>query len=227
MVTTADRRKRYVHISILLALVLCLVSPAYAGTIRHDFDDIRPHEVQQLSRAKKIGIGNWMVHRICDGIGPPGPAFIIFEDGLLKIMDGHCGMVSLTGIYRPESWTDYEVRTRIKVRNFGNVNLLVRAVQDRLGMSFSGNSYRISPVNPVDVRKWYSVRIVAEGDRVTFFLAGKKVSEQAASRASGGVAFVTTGAEFWLDYIEIIGDDILPVEPQGRLITCWAKLKQS
>ncbi|MFC1714000.1 hypothetical protein ACFL6S_10035 [Candidatus Poribacteria bacterium] len=68
---------------------------------------------------------------------------------------------------------------------------------------------------------------MAEGNRVTFFLDGRKVDQQAAVRMSGGVAFVTEMSEFWLDYVEITGDDILPVQPQGRLATCWAKLKRS
>lgn len=230
MFTMKGQGKRLVYASILLVLIFGLVVSAYAGTVRYDFDSLSP----------------WIVHRLCVGIGPPGPWSVKVEDGFVKVEDGGCGMGSRTGIYHIKSWTDYEVRTRIQVKRLGagGVTLFVRAVpwclgrlgeepgpcgDDKLGaeINFHGNSYRIWSGNPLNIGQWYDVRIVAEGNSVTYSIDGQKVSDQTADRASGGVAFVTEMCEFWLDYVEITGVEILPVQPQGRLITCWAKLKHS
>ena len=229
MVTMTAQGKRSVQASILLVLVVGLVTPAYADTLRYDFDHLPP----------------WMIHRLCLGIGPPGPWFVNVEDGFVKVKDGGCGIGSRTGIYHIEPWTDYEVKTRIQVKRLepGGVKLFIRAVRWCLGrigeepgpcrwdapggeIGFQGNTYRIWRDNPVDTGQWYDVRIVAEGDRVTYFFDGQKVSEETTDITSGGVAFVTEMGEFWLDYLEITGVDILPVQPQGRLVTCWAMLKR-
>jgi hypothetical protein len=228
MVTMIGQAKRSVHALILM--VVGFAAPVYAGTLRFDFD----------------GFEGWRSHRICLGIGPPGPSSIKIKDGIAKIEDGGCGMGSRTGIYYMKPWTDYEVKTRIQVKHLGpgGITLFVRAVrwclgrigegpgpcpEDRPGgeFNFQGNSYRIWSGNPLDIGRWYDVRIVAEGDRVTYFINGQKVDEQAAGRTSGGVVFVTEMCEFWLDYVEITGVDILPVQPQGALVTCWAALKRS
>jgi hypothetical protein len=228
MVVMAAQGKRSVQASILLVLVVGLVTPAYADTLRYDFDNLSP----------------WIVHRLCVGIGPPGPWFVNVEDGVVKVKDGGCGIGSRTGIYHIEPWTDYEVKTRIQVRSLGpgGVKLFIRAVRWCLGrigeepgpcrwdapggeIGFQGNTYRIWRDNPVNAGQWYDVRIVAEGDRIRYFLNGRKVSEQAAGRMSGGVAFTTEMSEFWLDYVEITSINTFPVQPQGRLATCWATLK--
>lgn len=228
MVTSTGQQKRSAHALILLVLVVGLVVPAYAGTLRYDFDNL----------------GDWNVHRICaGGVAPPGPWFVNVENGLLRVKDGGCTFGSATGIYQLESWTDYEIETRIQVRSFPvalGVVLLIRAqwcVVGRecwggpaggpVGRGFQGSAYRIWRDNPVDTGQWYDVRIVAKGNRVTYFFDGQKVSEETTDITSGGVAFVTEMGEFWLDYVEITGVDILPVQPQGRLVNCWAALKRS
>ena len=128
-----------------------------------------------------------------------GPWFISVEDGFAKVKDEGCGIGSRTGIYRLESWTDYEVKTRIQLRSLGSgglgVELLVRVAPPRI-FDFSGNSYRIWFGDPLNIEEWYDVRIVSEGNRVTFFLDGRKVNEQAAVRMSGGVAFVAEMSGF-------------------------------
>ena len=229
MVTMTGQGKRSVCASILLVLVVGLVMPIYAGTLRYDFDDRLP--------------GDWKRHRDFDGVGVVGPWHVIVEDGFVKIMDGGAGIYSSTGIYRLESWTDYEVKTRIQVRrqSLPGVVLLVRAqrcmpngghqcwggpgVWKDGGPGFQGSAYRIWRDNPLNIGEWYDVRIVAEGDRVTCFLDGQEVSEETTDIMYGGVAFLTEMGEFWLDYVEITGPDILSVQAQGKLVTCWAKLK--
>lgn len=141
-------------------------------------------------------------------------------------MDGGCGIGSITGIYHTGDWADYEVKGRLQLRSLGpgGVRLYVRATP--LMFYFRGSCYRIRRDNQVDIELWYDVRIVAEGNRVTYFLDGKKVSEETTEEMSGGVAFTAEMSELWLDYVEITGDDILPVQPQGRSATCWAKLKR-
>lgn len=208
MSTVADQ-KRLVYASILLALVVSRPMPAYADTLRYDFDKLSP----------------WKRHRLCGGIGV-GAWSISVEDGFVKVKDGGCGIGSTTGIYHTGDWADYEVKTRIQVLSLGpgGVRLTVRAVKLRPNdFGFHGSSYRIWRDNPVDIGKWYDVRIMAEGNKVTYFFDGKKVSEETISRKSGGIAFIAEMSEFWVDYVEIT----LPVQPQGRLITCWAKLKRS
>ena len=242
MVTMTGQKKHSVQASILLVLVVGLVAPAYAGTLRYDFDDIRPHKMPGINQ--RLQIDGWKLNRQVGGIGV-GAWFISVEDGFVKIMDGGAGIYSSTGIYRFESWTDYEVKTRIQVMSLGatGVVLLVRAqlcmpqgnhqcwggpgVWKDGGPGFQGSAYRIWSGDPVDVGRWYDVRIVAEGDRVTCFLDGQEVSEETTDIMHGGVAFLTEQSQVWLDYIEITGDDILPVQPRGRLATCWAKLKRS
>ncbi|MFC1714002.1 hypothetical protein ACFL6S_10045 [Candidatus Poribacteria bacterium] len=207
MVTTAGRRKRSVYTSVLLVLVIGLAAPAYAGTIRYDFDRLSP----------------WRTLRDCGGISTPGPSSVNVDDGYVKVMDGGCGMGSRTGIHHLSEWADYEVKMRIKVVSLGNgVNLVIRATPEK-GFGFRGNSYRIWRDSPVEIGKWHDVRIEAEGNKARFFIDGKKVSGFTSGIMFGGVALMIEMGEFWLDYVEII----LPVQPQGRLITCWAKLKQS
>jgi len=226
MAMMTGQKKHSVHASILLALLVGLVAPAYAGTLRYDFDDLPQHKISNIDQ--RLQIDDWERFRVCNGIGV-GPWSISVEDGFVKVKDEGCGLGSRTGIYRLESWTDYEVKTRIQLRSLGpgglGVELSVRVAPPRM-FDFHGNSYRIWFGDPLNIGEWYDVRIVAEGNKVTFFLDGQKVDEQAAVRMSGGVAFVTEMSEFWLDYIEITGDDILSVQPQGRLAICWAKLKR-
>ncbi len=205
MVTMADQKNGLVYAPILFLLAVGLVVPAYAGTIRYDFDKLSP----------------WETYRMCGGIGV-GPSSISFEDGFVKIMDGGCGIGSTTGIYHASDWADYEVKARIKVTSLGHgVHLIIRATPGK-GFGFRGNSYRIWRDSPVDIGKWHDVRIEAEGNKARFFIDGKKVSGFTSGIMSGGVVFMIEQGEFWLDYVEII----LPVQPQGRLITCWAKLKR-
>lgn len=228
MVTMADQKKGLVYASVLLLLVVGFIAPIYAGTLRYDFDDLPPHKISSLNQ--RLQIDDWERHRKCNGLSV-GAWSISVEDGFVKVKDEGCGMGATTGIYRLDLWTDYEVKTRIQLRSLAvDVSLYVRAGPPI--MNFPGNSYRIWRKNPVDIGEWYDVRIVAEGNRVTSFLDGQKVDEQVAARISGGVAFVAFMSEFWLDYVEITGDDIpvqpvQPVQPQGRLATCWAKLKRS
>lgn len=225
IVTMAGQKKHSVHASILLVLLVGLVTPAYAGTLWYDFDDLPPRKISSVDQ--RLQIDDWERHRECFGIGV-GPWFISVEDGFVKIMDGGCGIGSITGIYHTGDWTDYEVKGRFQLRSLGpgGVRLYVRATPLRPGMFyFRGNCYRIWSKNPVDIGVWYDVRIVAEGNRVTYFLDGKKVGGETAAEMSGGVAFTAEMSELWLDYIEITG--VLPVQPQGRLATCWAKLKRS
>ena len=207
MFTVADQ-KRLVCASILLALVVSCAMPAYAETLRYDFDKLSP----------------WKIHRQCGGVGV-FPWSVNTEDGFVKVKDESCSIGSRTGIYHTGDWADYEVKTRMQVLSMdGSIELVVRAVKlGHADFGFHGSSYRIWRDNPVDTGKWYDVRIVAEGKKVTYFLDGKKVSEETISRKSGGIAFITELSEFWLDYVEVI----LPVQPRGRLITCWAKLKRS
>jgi len=207
MVTMTGYRKRPVRILILLVLIIGFVAPAYAGTLRYDFD-------------KKLS--PWKRYRVCGGIGV-GPSSISFEDGFLKVADGGCGIGSTTGIHHASDWTDYEVKARIKVTSLGNgVYLIIRATPEK-GFGFRGNSYRIWRDSPVEIGEWHDIRIEAEGNKARFFIDDKKVSGFTSSITSGGVVFMIEQGEFWLDYVEIM----LPVEPQGRLITCWAKLKRS
>jgi len=224
MVTMADQKKGLVYASVLLLLVVGLIAPIYAGTIRYDFDDLPPHRISSFGQ--KLQIDDWERYRVCAGIGV-GPWSINTEDGFVKIMDGGCGIGSVTGIYHISDWADYEVKARIQLRSLGSggVRLHIRATPAMF--HFLGSYYRIWHKNPVDIGVWHDVRIVAEGDRITFFLDGQKVGEEATEVMSGGVAFIAEMSEFWLDYVEITGDDILPVQPQGRLATCWAKLKRS
>ena len=230
MVTMADQRKGLVYASILLLLVVGLIAPTYAGTLRYDFDDLPPHKISGVGQ--RLRIYDWERHRECFGVGV-GAWFISAEDGFVKIMDEGCGLGSITGIYHTGDWTDYEVRVRIQLRSrhldAGRVRLYVRATPPpRAGiLYFRGSYYRIWRDNPVDIGVWYDVRIVAEGNRITYFFDGKKVSEETTGEMSGGVAFTAQMSELWLDYVEITGDDVLPVQPQGRLATCWAKLKRS
>ncbi|MFC1714001.1 hypothetical protein ACFL6S_10040 [Candidatus Poribacteria bacterium] len=127
MVTMTGHGKHPVRILILLVLVIGLVAPAYAGTLRYDFDDIPPHKISSIDQ--RLQIDGWKRHRECGGIGV-GPWSISVEDGFVKVKDEGCGLGSGTGIYRLESWTDYEVKTRIQLRSLGRglgVELSVRA----------------------------------------------------------------------------------------------------
>jgi hypothetical protein len=202
----ADQKKHFVHALILLALLVGIVAPAYAGTIRYDFDMLSP----------------WKIYRQCNGVGA-GPWSVRVQDGFIKVRDEGCSMGSMTGIHHTGGWADYEVKTRIQLRSLRiGVTLCVRAVKlHPADMGFHGSSYRIG--KPMDTGKWYDVRIVAKGNKVTYFFDGKKVKEEKIRIKTGGIAFIAELSEFWLDYVEVI----LPVQPQGRLITCWAELKQS
>lgn len=207
-------------ISILLLLAVGFVTPSYAGTIRYDFDNL----------------SNWLIHRVCVvGAGGAGPWSVNIEDGIVKIMDGGCNMGSCTGIYQLESWTDYEVKARIQLKSTtGGVELSIRTQRcagdegcwgGPLRDGFQGPAYRIWRDSPVKTFQWYDVRIVAEGQKVTYFFDEQKVSEETTNIMSGGVAFITNNSEFWLDYVEIKGADILSVPPQGKLATCWSALR--
>ena len=224
----ADQNKVLVCLSVLLLLVVSLIVPTYAGTLRYDFDDIPPFKIS--SPNQKLQIDGWERHRECFGVGV-GAWFISVEDGIVKVRDEGCGLGSITGIYHTVDWTDYELKVRIQLRSrhpdAGGVHLYVRATPPpRAGiLYFRGSYYRIWRDNPVHIGVWYDVRIVAEGNRIKYFFDGKKVGEETTGEMSGGVAFTAEMSELWLDYVEIT-DDILPVQPQGRLATCWAKLKQ-
>lgn len=209
-------------LSLLLILISSLAAPVYAGSIRYDFDTLT----------------GWLIHRDCipgAGLNPAGPWSVIIEDGILKIMDGGCNQGSYTGIYQLESWTDYEVKARIQLKSTkGGVELSVRTQRcaadegcwaGPLRDGFQGPHYRIWRDSPVKTFQWYDVKIVAEGQKVTYFFDGQKVSEETTNIMSGGLAFITSNCEFWLDYVEIKGVDVFAVQPQDRLATCWATLK--
>jgi len=121
----AGQKKHSVYASILLALLVGLVAPAYAGTLRYDFDDLPPHKISSFDQ--RLQIDDWERHRICFGIGV-GAWSISVEDGFVKVKDEGCGMGSTTGIFRLDLWTDYEVKTRIQLRSLAvDVRLYVRA----------------------------------------------------------------------------------------------------
>ena len=242
MATATDQEKRSVHVSILLVLVVGLVAPTYAGTRRDDFDDLPPLKILNFPQLNETQIGDWKLHRECLGVGRQGPWFIRVEDSFVKVKDGGCNLGGGTGIYQLESWTDYEVKTRIRVNGFQGPGIVILIRAQRCvpeGVPEGGRFvcwggpprhgfqqkpvYRIWRDNPLKRGQWYDVRIVAEGHRITYFLDGRKVNEETTDRMSGGVAFIAELSEFWLDYIEIT--EILSVQPQGKLVTYWAMLK--
>lgn len=120
----------------------------------------------------------------------------------------------------------------------------------------SNKLFNIQPANII-LDQWYEVKIIVKGLNVAYFFEGQKIKEERIDpegvirikqkpavgpeieevipidpAIKGGVAFIGSQVEFWLDYVEVIGNDIssdgaVAVESKSKLAATWGKMKTS
>lgn len=222
-----------------VAALVC--APVFAGKWREDFDaDLRYWNIHNVcAGVNRQGERSVTVE---DGVAK------IRDDSV-------CSIMASVGLFRLEPWTDYELTAKLKVIRFkyypGFVTILVRAqrclpkippapVACRGGPPNYGfkaepdHFLLLTPANArwniqaasVILEQWYEVNIIADGPRVTYFLDGQKVKEEhIESVVTGGVVFLSEGVEFWLDEVEVSGDEILDISPTPKLTSTWGKIK--
>lgn len=226
-------------VTIMVMTLVCL--PAWAGTLRDDFDT--------------SAFRYWKLHSVCIGRNAGGERSVKVEGGVAKIKDDSlCSLISSIGLYRLEPWTDYELTAKLKVihfkHDFGAVTILVRAQHCsespcRDGIPNGGNNigFKSKPfllIRPANIQfnmqpaniildHWYEVKVIVKRQNATYFFDGQKVKEEDIESATGGVAFLGSHVEFWLDYVEVSGDDVdvSDVNPKSKLTTTWGKIKAS
>ncbi len=82
------------------------------------------------------------------------------------------------------------------------------------------------------LRKWYTMRILAEGERFAMFIDDEQIVDfQADIPEKGAASVFAANAEVHFDNIVISGDEIpntnMGVEPEAKLATTWGEIKDS
>lgn len=246
-------RKEQIMKYIAFALFL-LVAPAWAGTLKYDFED-----AGQLKNWKQL-------------VEPEHPSgqWIIENGELLYVSQGKWCFANLLYI-GDDTWKDYEVEYRFRIdktflppdcaRSYGVIGSLVhiqfgkeyRAIYtgphdlngDEIwegnysatvtGPTLLGNSISASNVleKPAELKEkvWYKVQVVARGNQYEWFINDElmwKFEGESPQFAYGAVGLYTRNCEASFDDVTITGDTIpaTAVSPHSKLTTIWGKVKQ-
>lgn len=216
------------YITVGLTLFL-LVTLAWAGTYQNDFEIER-----DFLDDKQNGV--WKVH----------PNAFTWEGGVIRGV----GPNKLLMFGEP-NWTDYtlQVKVQLQANSSGGMGLRFNngphySFWFDESANLVGISTRAFPRLDILVEKsfnlepdtWYSLKGVAEGKKLEFYIGEQLVVETENDRFSSGMAGVCTlqGVILFDDFL-LQGPDVpdggrgtvVAVEPQAKLATIWAKIKNS
>jgi len=229
---------------IIVAIVIVyLVSttPAFAGTFRDDFEN-----EQDFLKDKQLREG---------GVWGEDISRFVWEDGTIKgTPSGQTFWLLITGNY---GWEDYTVECKVKpLEELGEMGLVVRRTCIdcnpcyTMALDFSPSQMAIAkdfgsilseaPFSP-EVDRWYSLKAVAEGKHLDFYLDGELVVEAEDAvypKGKAGIYIHQTTALF--DDFVMTGTEVedgghwdpakhpeeKAVKPKGNLVTTWGILKE-
>ena len=224
--------------TVIILFMFLLATSAWAGTLRDDFSD-RNFEGWRETWMKENQT-TWKVESgVLTGENPSGwSAFLIIGD---------------------ETWQDYEVEcdtqiiairnsipsVGIGLRHSGQVGAASQTIF--LGLVASNvfpwpgacanylannNAFlKKTKVMPVEVGKWYHLKVRVQGDYFEFEVDGNQViAIHDKTLASGAVGLEAHAAVAQYDNVIIRGDNVpdinLSVNPKGKLTDTWVHLKQ-
>jgi len=225
-----------------------LVTSAWAGTLRDNFDD-----------GDFDGWKRWL-------FGDQSAQWFVKDGELVCVSQNVCTWTSclMIGDY---SWRDYEVKADFKVEqifglgcgivspsiltflrgaadSFRGANVLIQSGADKVfdwcgcqaATGVGGNVQGIKAVDCVTVKEgeWYTMRVVANGDSYEMFINETKICEHKSALPEDGTAGVgAKNCEVHFDNVVIKGDEIpnldmgsFAVSPKAKLAKTWGKIKQ-
>jgi len=237
-----------------MGLVLfVLVSSAWAGTLKDNFDDGNANEWQMfVGKANNSPIDQ-------------STQWVVEKGELVSISKDVCTWSSIFGIGE-NTWTDYEFEFRFRIENIfsagcGNVSPLIgfgvhfdnpdeftingldvvvlenggvfnRPICERFfrgGYTDLGNAGNIS----IKQSEWYTAKIVANGNWYKMSINNQLLCDIKHDLPDAGSAVIMgKNCEVHFDDIIITGNGIpdknlgLFIDPKAKLATTWAKIKQ-
>lgn len=219
----------------IIALCIFLASiSAYAGTWRDDFEN-------EQDFINDCGNGVWI-----EDIN-----LFTWENGSVKAAFSPNGAGLITGDY---SWKDYTIECKVKPLqvNWPGVGLLLRRTCTFCNPCYyfalagkDADIYRnlVTPLNSspfeLEMEKWYSLKAIAQGDQLEFYVDGKLVAKAKDSVYPAGKAgFCVFGVALFDDFV-MTGPEVKDgghwdpkahgqravVKSQVRLIETWGEIK--
>jgi hypothetical protein len=248
-----NEMKKYFVTTLIGLTLFLLISTAWAGTLRDNFDDGNT-DGWRLFKGSAAG-----------GFAIDDSAKWFAEKGeLVCHSKGICQLASTFGI-GDEVWKDYEFECQFKVErtfilvgcgypsffgigvHYNDANGLITGIDvggaSRGGgwnASFcelfhrgGGNGIGVVGNVPIEERKWYTSLFVVKDNNYEVSIDGKLICKFKNELIDGGgVAFLGRNGEYHFDNIVVTGDDIpnknmgLPVDSKAKLTTIWAIIKQ-
>lgn len=230
------KKTRFLISTSILTVVFCLlVTSAWAGTFRDDFED------GNLDGWRQEWQPHWNLWKILDG----------------ELECTQRSKISTTLVTGDVTWKDYTIEYDVKLlEKFGpgDVDVAVRVVSlwrfvqffigDYFGAPEIGGSRAINganeaakrqPFDLLELNKWHHLKLDAQGNHFTFWVNGQKVldyTDDVIKAGAVGLGLANYRARF--DNVEISGPDVpdvtpptwTSIHPKAKLPTTWAEMKK-